>query len=186
MLIVCFAVGRDRDNWRGRKAWREGKGFSPSFCWFLFHAHCVSPCVSVFSESQSCAAYYEKSNFNRARRNTRQFRQHVFSPSGTAWFCRARRRDGDRRWKGEHGLNLSPFASITIRCCPTSILIIIFLSVFCFWYFVDWKLDQLIYESLVAALLVMFLWSWLVVPPGGSRENRRPRAARWTGADGKE
>lgn len=123
MLIVCFAVGRDRDNWRGRKAWREGKGFSPSFCWFLFHAHCVSPCVSVFSESQSCAAYYEKSNFNRARRNTRQFRQHVFSPSGTAWFCRARRRDGDRRWKGEHGLNLSPFASITIRCCPTYILI---------------------------------------------------------------
>ena len=31
MLIGCFAVGRDRDNWRGWKAWREGKGFSLLF-----------------------------------------------------------------------------------------------------------------------------------------------------------
>lgn len=120
MLIVCFAVGRDWDNWWGRKAWREGKGFSPSFCWFLSDTHWVSLCVSVLLESQSCTAYYEKSNFNRANRNKRQSRQHVFSPSGTAWFCRACWRDGHRRRQGLHSLNLSHFASITSCCCPTS------------------------------------------------------------------
>lgn len=114
MIIGCFAAGRNRHNWRGWKAWRQGKGFSLSFCWF-----CVwcSLCVCFVGAAKLSSPLRKKFKFNTTMTSKRQLRQHVYSPSGTAWFYRACWRDRHCWRKGWHCVNFS-----THCCHPMFIL----------------------------------------------------------------